>query len=60
MRQAFLLDTETAISFAHITNPMGNVDNSFEKGMAQGSLDAVEVITQAAKAWLLGAVSKRE
>jgi hypothetical protein len=39
---------------------MGNVDNDFEKGEAQGSLDAVEVISQAAKAWLSGAVSKRE
>jgi uridine phosphorylase len=47
------------ICFAHITNQMGNVDNDFEKGEAQGSLDAVEVISQAAKAWLLGASSKR-
>ena len=40
------------ICFAHITNQMGNVENDFEKGEAQGSLDAVEVIFQAAKAWL--------
>jgi len=40
------------ICFAHITNQMGNVENDFEKGEAQGSLDAVEVISQAAKAWL--------
>ncbi|MBI3163317.1 MAG: nucleoside phosphorylase [Chloroflexi bacterium] len=40
------------ICLAHITNQMGNVENDFEKGEAQGSLDAVEVISQAAKAWL--------
>ena len=40
------------ICFAHITNQMGNVENDFEKGEAQGSLDAVEVISQSAKVWL--------
>jgi uridine phosphorylase len=40
------------ICFAHITNQMGNVENDFEKGEAQGSLDATEVISQAAEAWL--------
>jgi uridine phosphorylase len=40
------------ICFAHITNQMGNVENDFEKGEAQGSLDAIEVIAQAAEAWL--------
>ena len=40
------------ICFAHITNQMGNVENDFEKGEAQGSLDAIEVISRAAKAWL--------
>jgi len=40
------------ICFAHITNQMGNVDTDFEKGEAQGSLDAIEVISQAAEAWL--------
>jgi uridine phosphorylase len=48
------------ICFAHITNQMGNVENDFEKGEAQGSLDAVEVLSQAAKAWLSAAVSKNE
>jgi len=42
----------SVICFAHITNQMGNVENDFEKGETQGSLDAVEVISQAAKAWL--------
>jgi uridine phosphorylase len=40
------------ICFAHITNQMGNVENDFEKGEAQGSLDAIQVISQAAEAWL--------
>jgi uridine phosphorylase len=40
------------ICFAHITNQMGNVENDFEKGEAQGSLDAIEVIAQAASSWL--------
>jgi uridine phosphorylase len=40
------------ICFAHITNQMGNVENDFEKGGAQGSLTALEVMTQAAEAWL--------
>lgn len=40
------------ICFAHITNQMGKVENDFEKGEAQGSLDAIEVISQVAEAWL--------
>ena len=48
------------ICFAHITNQMGNVENDFEKGEAQGSLDAIEVLSQAAKGWLSGAVLKEE
>lgn len=40
------------ICFAHITNQMGNVENDFEKGEAQGSLDAIEVIAKAAESWL--------
>jgi uridine phosphorylase len=40
------------ICFAHITNQMGNVENDFEKGEAHGSLDAIEVIAQAAEACL--------
>jgi len=40
------------ICFAHITNQMGKVENDFEKGDAHGSLDAIEVISQAAEAWL--------
>lgn len=40
------------LCFAHITNQMGNVENDFEKGEAQGSRDAIDVISQAAEAWL--------
>jgi len=40
------------VCFAHITNQMGNVENDFEKGEAQGSRDAINVLSQAAKAWL--------
>jgi uridine phosphorylase len=40
------------ICFARITNQMGNVENDFEKGEAQGSLDAIDVIARAAEAWL--------
>ena len=48
------------ICFAHITNQMGNVENDFEKGEAQGSLDAIEVISQAAEAWLACTGQKQE
>jgi uridine phosphorylase len=39
------------ICFAQITNRMGSVENDFEKGEAQGSLAALEVIDQAAGYW---------
>ena len=39
------------ICFAHITDQMGSVENDFEKGEAQGSWDAIEVIAKAAKVW---------
>ena len=41
------------ICFAQITNRMGSVENDFEKGEAQGSLAAVELIDQAVRYWLL-------
>jgi hypothetical protein len=31
---------------------MGNIENDFEKGAAQGSLDALRVIELAARGWL--------
>lgn len=38
--------------FAHVTNQMGSVENDFEKGAAQGSQDALQVIGLAASSWL--------
>jgi len=40
------------ICFAHITNQMGNIENDFEKGEAQGSWNAIKVIAKAASVWL--------
>jgi uridine phosphorylase len=40
------------ICFAQITNRMGSVENDFEKGEAQGSLAALELIDRAAGYWL--------
>jgi uridine phosphorylase len=43
---------QNVICFAHITNQMGNIENDFEKGAVGGNLDALQVISQAAKGWL--------
>jgi uridine phosphorylase len=40
------------ICFAQITNRMGSVENDFEKGEAQGSRAALELIDQTAGYWL--------
>ena len=40
------------ICFAHVTNQMGSIEGDFEKGIADGSRDALELIVAAAKAWL--------
>jgi uridine phosphorylase len=40
------------ICFAHVTNQMGNIEGDFEKGEADGSRDALELIATTAKAWL--------
>lgn len=34
------------VCFAHVTNRMGSINGDFEKGIAQGSLDALQVIIQ--------------
>ena len=39
------------VCFAHVTNQMGQTEEDFEKGEANGSQDALEVITTAATAW---------
>lgn len=41
------------LCFAHVTNQMGRVDGDFEKGEADGTVDALAVIRAAAKAWLV-------
>ncbi|MFD1588149.1 nucleoside phosphorylase [Halorientalis brevis] len=39
------------VCFAHVTNQMGQTEEDFEKGKADGSQDALEVIDAAATAW---------
>lgn len=43
---------KAVICFAHITNQMGQIEGDFEKGVDQGSHDALNVIRQAARRWL--------
>jgi uridine phosphorylase len=43
---------KAVICFAHVTNQMGNIQGDFEKGEANGSRDALELIAATAKAWL--------
>ncbi len=40
------------ICFAHVTNEMGKEGGDFEKGIADGSKDALEVISITTKKWL--------
>ncbi len=40
---------KSVICFAHVTNQMGQIDVDFEKGEADGTTDALKVITAAAK-----------
>jgi uridine phosphorylase len=40
------------ICFAHVTNQMAQVEGDFEKGEANGSVDAMRVIRATASAWL--------
>ena len=40
------------ICFAHVTNQMARIEGEFEKGDADGAIDALQVITQAARACL--------
>lgn len=41
------------LCFAHVTNQMAQVEGDFEKGEADGSVDALAVIVAAARVWLL-------
>lgn len=42
---------QPVVCFAHVTNQMGQTAEGFEKGEANGSQDALEVIDAAATAW---------
>ena len=39
------------VCFAHVTNQMGQAEEDFEKGKANGSQDALEMISIAASSW---------
>lgn len=40
------------LCFAHVTNQMALIEGDFEKGEADGSVDALSVVCAAAEAWL--------
>jgi uridine phosphorylase len=39
------------VCFAHVTNQMARVEGDFEKGSANGSVDALALVLAAARAW---------
>lgn len=39
------------LAFAHVTNQMGRIEGDFEKGEANGTRDAMDVVLAAARAW---------
>src|SRR5262249_46952339 len=39
------------LCFAHVTNQMGRIERDFEKGEADGTVDALAVIGAAVRAW---------
>ena len=49
---AFARARERAVvCFAHVTNQMARIDGDFEKGEANGALDALDLIAATARAW---------
>jgi uridine phosphorylase len=44
--------SKPVLCFAHVTNQMGRIEGDFEKGEANGTRDALDVISAAASAWL--------
>ena len=46
------LGSKPVFCFAHVTNQMARIDGDFEKGEADGAIDALRVITEAARACL--------
>ncbi|MBI2959964.1 MAG: uridine phosphorylase, partial [Betaproteobacteria bacterium] len=43
---------KAVVCFAHVTNQMGRIEQDFEKGEADGTVDALAVIHRAAEAIL--------
>ena len=43
--------SKPVICFAHVTNQMARIEGDFEKGEADGSVDALAAIVAAARAW---------
>lgn len=43
---------KSIVCLAHVTNRMARTEGDFEKGIAGGSLDALQVIALAARAWM--------
>jgi len=43
---------KSVLCFAHVTNQMGRIDGDFEKGEADGTIDALALIRAAAAAWM--------
>jgi uridine phosphorylase len=39
------------LCFAHVTNQMGRVEGDFEKGVADGAEESLNVISQVARGW---------
>jgi uridine phosphorylase len=44
---------KNVVCFAHITNQMAQIEGDFEKGLDQGSHDALAVISLTTKHWLI-------
>jgi purine-nucleoside phosphorylase len=43
--------SKPVVCFAHVTNQMARIEGDFQKGEADGSVDALAVIQAAAEAW---------
>ena len=43
--------TKPVLCFAHVTNQMARIEGDFEKGQADGTVEALAVICAAAEAW---------
>jgi uridine phosphorylase len=43
---------KSIVCFAHVTNQMARIDGDFEKGEAEGTVDALALIRAAAEAWI--------